>query len=305
MSIRVLIDPPKEVRPAGAIRADVAWKLYLPDSMGDIPKVWMEKEERFKYWLWTELSDRLGFLKEHEEGDHYILTPDLTAAGEDFIARTCSLWSNHVYIVRGNGSSFDLNREVENSWVPPLVNIFDPGASSETLKKIIMKDERRTHFLLSPILGSGRTNMRVYEINPGHTFARYHSHTAREELYLVLEGKGSARIAGYKIDVRRGDLIAKPTGPDIATQLLADKGEPMRVLDVEIWPHEDKQDKDLVRYPDHGELDLFGPGWEVMLPSESVMSLEDSLRNYHSGYVRKSDGSWEPRELPGYRKRER
>ena len=33
MSIMILIDPPKNVRPKGALRADVAWKLFLPDVM--------------------------------------------------------------------------------------------------------------------------------------------------------------------------------------------------------------------------------------------------------------------------------
>ena len=304
MPIKLIVDPPKDVRPEGAIRADVAWKLFMPEDMGDIPAEWKKNQESFKHWLWVELSRRLGFLHESPE-TVYILTPRLTEAGKDFLVRTCSFWSNQVFALSGKEGKFDLEQEGENLWIRPVLNVHGIPGDNPVLKKIATTHHKSFHSLLSPLLGSTRSNIREYVIPPGSTFARFHSHTAREELYMVLAGKGSARIAGHRVDISEGDLISKPLGPDIPTQLLADKGIDLRILDFEIWPDAEKNSKDLVHYPDHGELDLFGEGWNLMLPSEAIIGVEDSMKNYDTGYVRHRDGSWEPKQVEGFKKRER
>lgn len=305
MSIVILIDPPKDVRPEGAIRADVAWKLFLPDLMGDVPTEWKKDHEFFKHWLWSMLSRKLGFLYEGSEKEVSVITPEMTPAGREFILRTCSFWSNEVYAISGAGGKFDLSQKGENLWIAPVVNVLNVPGESAMLSKLATTHHQAFHSLLSPLLGSGRTNIRTYTIPVGGTFARFHSHTAREELYLVLKGKGSVRIADHKASIQEGDLVSKPTGPDIPTQLLADKGEILRILDIEVWPDAEKNSKDLVHYADHRELDLFGEGWNFMIPSDNIASEEDSMANYDAGYVRHSDGTWEPKDVPGFKKREK
>ncbi len=305
MEINLLIDPPKDVRPAGAIRADVAWKLFLPDSMGDITGAPNFELESLKRWLWGELSTRLGFLKPGLSDPVYIITPELAEPGLEFILRTCSFWSNEVYSVRKSSQGFDLGKRSENLWIAPVLNVGEVPGKSLALNASAAKSSDRFHLLLSPLLGSTRSNIRIYRIPPNETFARFHSHSAVEELYLVLNGKGSARIADHRVEIKQGDLISKPTGPDLPTQLLADKNEPMTILDIEIWPDSGKNSKDLMHYQDHGELVLTGEGWEMMLPSEALNGTQEPFANYNSGYIRHLDGSWEPKDIPGFRKREK
>lgn len=305
MSVKILIDPPKNVRPEGAIRADVAWKLFMPDTMGDIPGEWTRDSESLKRWLWNTLAKRLGFLHPAPEREIFVLTPELTTAALDFMVRTCSFWSNEIYAVQSKDGLMNIEEKGTNLWKPPVVNALDVPGNDPMLEKLATNHHGVFHSYLSPLLGSGKSNVRTYTLAPGETFARFHSHTAREELYLVLKGKGSVRIAEHVAEIKEGDLISKPTGPDIATQLLADKGTDLKILDIEIWPDAEKNSKDFVRYPDHRELDLFGEGWDLMIPSDTVMGVEDSMRNYSSGYERHSDGSWTPKDIPAAKKRKK
>lgn len=305
MSIKILINPPKSIRPEGAIRADVGWKLFMPGEMGEMPKDWTKSNESFKRWLWNALSMKLGFLKPGREDDVYILTPGLSQEAVDLMVRTCSFWSNEVYAIESKDGVMDIEDRGDNLWTPPIVNILDAPGSSPAIRRLTSEEGGFIHSFLSPVLGSGRSNARTYTIAPDNTFSRFHSHTAREELYFVLKGRGSVRIAGHKSEIKEGDLISKPTGPDIPTQLIADMGEELKILDIEIWPDPEKNSKDVIHYTDHRELDLSGEGWDLTIPSDNIMSSEDSLGNYNSGYERLADGSWKPKDLPGMKKREK
>ncbi len=282
------------------IRVDTAWDLFLPGSKGDLNADSIADVEMLKNWLWRQLGRKLGYLKRRDGTKVTVVLPEISKAGLEFIVRTCSFWSDEIYMEEKG------NRK-KNLWIAPVLNVFDIPGKSDSLSKLASWHHNAFHSLLSPILGSAKSNIRTYLIPSGMTFARFHSHTSREEFYLVLEGKGSARISDHKVSIQKGDLISKPTGPDLSTQLLADLGDDLRILDVEIWPDIDKRSKDLVHYPDHGELDLFGEGWNMMVPDEAIMSFEDSMGNYETGYVRHLDGSWDPKEIPGFpiRKKER
>ncbi len=305
MPVIIIEDPPKNMRPNGAIRADVAWKLFLPDFMGDIPPIGKGKMEPIRHWLWGELSKKHGFMRDEESTTSHILTPPLTPEGREFLIRTCSLWTNSVYVIEAKGNQVDISVTGENLWTPPVVNVNGRPPVHSAFSKLTGGEEgdRDTHF--SPLLGAGKSYVRAYNIETNGTYARFHSHTAREELYLILKGKGTIRIGAHNVSVKEGDLIAKPTGPDISTQFLADKGESMRVLDIEIWPDDERTSKDAVLYPDHEELDLFGQGWNFTVPSVTIIDALDAMSHYDTGYRRKADGSWEPKDIPGHRKREK
>ncbi len=284
--------------PDDAIRVDTAWELFLPDSNATIPDQWSKNCDSLKNWLWIELGRKAGYMRKPEERKVVVVCPKLSDEGRELVIRTCSFWSDRVF----DTNSSDPER---NAWIPPVVNINDIPGDSALLKHISENHHGAFHSLLSPILGSGRSNIRTYRIPEGGTFARFHSHTAREELYIVLNGTGSARVGGHKLIVHAGDLISKPTGPDLATQLLADQGVSLYILDVEIWPDILKNSKDVVHYADHNEVDFFGEGWDMMVPSGSFFSVSDSMSNYETGYERKTDGTWVPSDVSGFRKRVR
>lgn len=305
MAVTILIDPPKNVRPKGAIRADVGWKLYLPDDMGDIPKLGNQHLGAFRHWLWWELSTRLGYLRPESPETVYILTPPLSRAGLEFVVRTASFWTDEVHSVWPENGEYNTEYKGKNIWTAPIVNLNETHDRDSGLGKMHEEIESASHTFYSHFLGATRSFVRAYDIHSGGTYSRFHSHTAREELYVVLKGKGSARIGNHKVAIKEGDLISKPTGPDLSSQILADCGEDIRILDIEIWPDDERKSKDLIHYADHGELDFSGEGWDMISPYDTVQSAEDAMKNYETGYRRKADGSWEPREIPGYKKREK
>lgn len=305
MTIKILIDPPKNVRPDGAIRADVAWKLFLPDFMGDLPKTGMHRIRKLRHWLWGELGEKLGYMKVNAADSVYILTPELSAAGKEFLIRTCSLWDDEVVTVQGKNGEYDIGKSSENLWTAPVVNVNKPPEDGSALSYLHESLVEGSHTFFSPILGATKSFVRAYTIAEGNTYSRFHSHTVREELYLILNGNGTLRVSGHRTAVTEGDLISKPLGPDISTQFLADRGEALRVLDIEIWPDDEKRTKEVVGYPDHGELLFSGTGWDIIAPSDSLMDLEDSMKNYDAGYRRNRDGSWTPADVPGVKKREK
>ena len=121
--------------------------------------------------------------------------------------------------------------------------------------------------------------------------------------HLIIDGYATLRMNDKKKLVKRGDLISKPIGPDLTSQIIADQGNPVRILDIEVHPYPDPRTKEVVHHHDHGEILLHGHGWSAIIPDSTVMSLEDFDKNYERGYFRNKDGSWEPKDIPGYRKR--
>lgn len=305
MRVKIVVDPPKDVRPEGAIRCDVAWKLYLPESMGDLPDDDSTRLIKFNNWLWWELSSRLGYLKPNKPEDVWLLTPPLTDSAAAYLVRICSIWSGEVYVIEGTDGRMDLNRPGPNMWNPPIANVLQKEVKDPSFSKFVSEGDGHMNRFITPLLGSTKAFVRIYEIPPDGTYARMHSHTAREEMYLVLKGRGTVRYGYGSREISEGDLISKPLGPDVSTQLLADKGVQLRILDIEIWQDVTRMSKDLVHYPDHGELDLFGPGWNLMIPDRNIFPIDDAMNNYGTGYERNADGSWVPKDVPGLSRRNR
>src|SRR5882724_3921264 len=80
--------------------------------------------------------------------------------------------------------------------------------------------------LATPTRGSTDTSVWKVEILPG-TPATPHSLT-REEVFVVLEGTASVRIAGNASQAQAGDAIVVPAGADF--ELANAGGEPLRLL---------------------------------------------------------------------------
>lgn len=303
MKIVILTDPDKKIRPSNSVRADVAWKLFMPDSMGDIPREGRKTILNFTNWLWTELGDRLGTMNKKAESVVYMLTPDLSGAARELLLRVSSMWADEVHIINGPEKDADLEKIGENLWTKPVLNVISDSDSAlaETMTQENHND--KTVFLM-PSLGSNKAFMRTYSIKPGSTYARLHSHSAVEEHYLVLKGRGSLRYGSHKVGLEEGDLVSKPIGPDNYSQFIADEGEEMKVLDIEVWPDNLHRTKDIVLYPDHKEILMRGEGWYSIVQEDSLLSPDDFGRNYDAGYERNPDGSWSPKNIPGFKTRE-
>ncbi|TMI46929.1 cupin domain-containing protein [Candidatus Bathyarchaeota archaeon] len=167
---------------------------------------------------------------------------------------------------------------------------------------MVRKDDQGYQRFFMPLLGPGRAFFRVEVISNGESAARYHSHSEVDEYYLILDGSGTLRYNDRDVVVKRGDLIAKPTGPDATSQLIADRGEPLRILDMEIWHDRPYSSKDLILNPDFNEIIMRGPGWGGLFPNEALVSSEDFRKHYDEGYRRMKDGGWIPSKTRGHKK---
>ncbi len=254
-------------------------------------------------WLWGELSRKSGFLRVEKIKNIIVAAPKLTPSGKGFLLRILSYWDTDIYLSEDTKTNDLLKPHGKNLWVAPLSNLLDKRKKDDIENSLKDMDiDAPVSYYLFPLSGYAHASMRTYILEEGQTYSRFHSHTAREEHYIVLSGKGKARIADKYRDVIEGDIIFKPTGPDISTQLIGGKGG-MKILDIEIWNSPSRNDKDVISYPDHKELYFTGPGWFDTISFDSLMDASDSIDNYGRAYIRKSDGSWEPANFPGFSKR--
>jgi uncharacterized cupin superfamily protein len=98
-------------------------------------------------------------------------------------------------------------------------------------------------------LDSQMLGFNVTMLAPGKRAFPYHAHRGNEEMFFILEGEGSVRIAGETHKIRKGDFISLPPGKDSAHQIINDSQAPLRYLAVStlITP-------ELVEYPDSGKI---------------------------------------------------
>jgi uncharacterized cupin superfamily protein len=126
-----------------------------------------------------------------------------------------------------------------------MPSIFDPEFNA---------DQDRPGFTyrrakLAQQAGAEQLGASLYEIPPGQATFPYHSHTANEELLIVLDGRPSLRTPGGWSELEKGDVVAFRVGDEGAHQVANRSGEPARVLllSTMVAP-------EVNLYPDSGKL---------------------------------------------------
>lgn len=104
-------------------------------------------------------------------------------------------------------------------------------------------------------LDSKKLGFNVTVIPPGKRAFPHHAHRGNEEMFFILEGKGSIRIADGKHRIRKGDFVSLPPGRDSAHQIINDSTAPLRYLAVSTM-----ELPEVVEYPDSGKLGVIA-GW--------------------------------------------
>ena len=103
-------------------------------------------------------------------------------------------------------------------------------------------------------------------LEPGMRGCPYHTHHAQEEMFVILEGEGSLRVAGEMLPVRSGDVVFIPAGPDYPHQFINTSAAPMKYLSIST------QDRpEICEYPDSGKYSVSDR------PFRAVQRLEASL----------------------------
>jgi uncharacterized cupin superfamily protein len=289
--MKIILD--EEIK-EGAIRADRAWEFFIGSKFS------LENDlglHRFANWLWDELGREAGSLNKSSKGEVTVTLAPLEKDALDFLTRLVSFWADEVRVKKGGTIS-------ENLWRKPVVNVYDDAREGAERTLTSPFDGAGSHELnLMPLLGPSRGFFSVQVIEKGGVSARLHSHSTVDEFYLILKGRGTLRYNGMEVEVKRGDLIGKPTGPDATSHLIADRGEKLRILDMEVWPQRFQGfSKDLVLYSDFNEIMMRGPGWDAIIPLEALMPTEDLEGHFGEGYKRTKDGGWVPSKLRGHKK---
>ncbi|HSX58744.1 MAG TPA: cupin domain-containing protein [Tahibacter sp.] len=86
-------------------------------------------------------------------------------------------------------------------------------------------------------------------VAPGKRVCPYHLHHAQEEMFVILEGSGTLRVAGELLPLKAGDVVFIPPGPDYPHQILNTSDAPLKYLAISTT-----DDPEICEYPDSGKF---------------------------------------------------
>lgn len=89
-------------------------------------------------------------------------------------------------------------------------------------------------------------------VPPGKRSCPYHFHYAQEEMFVILEGEGTLRVAGEMIPIRAGDVIDIPPGPEYPHQIINTSNAPLKYLSIST-----QELPEVCEYPDSGKYVAF------------------------------------------------
>ena len=92
----------------------------------------------------------------------------------------------------------------------------------------------------------------LYELQPGEKTFPYHYEYGAEEWLLCVAGRPTLRVPDGEHELRPGDIVCFPEGPEGAHQVRNDTDEPIRVLIAST-----KQLPDAAVYPDSGKIGIW------------------------------------------------
>ena len=88
----------------------------------------------------------------------------------------------------------------------------------------------------------------VDTVAPGMRSCPYHFHHAQEEMFIVVEGSGTLRVAGETLPLRAGDVAFIPAGPAYPHQIINTSDAPLKYLSIST-----RESPEVCEYPDSGK----------------------------------------------------
>ncbi len=85
-------------------------------------------------------------------------------------------------------------------------------------------------------------------LEPGKTGCPYHLHHAQEEMFIVVEGSGTLRVAGEMLPLKAGDVVFIPAGPEYPHQIINSSDAPLKYLSISTM-----EQPEICEYPDSGK----------------------------------------------------
>ncbi|MEO8135649.1 MAG: cupin domain-containing protein [Betaproteobacteria bacterium] len=102
---------------------------------------------------------------------------------------------------------------------------------------------------LAPGTAARKLGASVDIVPPGKRSCPYHMHYAQEEMFVILEGTGTLRVAGEMLPLSTGDIIFIPPGPEYPHQIINTSDAPLKYLSIST-----RETPEIVEYPDSGKF---------------------------------------------------
>ena len=107
----------------------------------------------------------------------------------------------------------------------------------------------------------------VDTVAPGKQSCPYHFHHAQEEMFIILEGQGTLRVADELLSIKAGDVIFIPPGPEYPHHILNSSDAELKYLSIST-----QERPEICEYPDSGKI-----GASPMRDSWLIQRAENSL----------------------------
>lgn len=121
-----------------------------------------------------------------------------------------------------------------------------------------------------------------FEVAPGRTAFPHHFHTGIEEGIYILNGTATMRLGKDTVELRSGDYIAFPQGPDYAHSMTNSGKEPLQYL-----AFSNKNNVDVVGYPDSKKIAVMAVSdpsqWPPQNPWVRTIIKEQPSVDYYEG----------------------
>ncbi|MFO1414830.1 MAG: cupin domain-containing protein [Burkholderiales bacterium] len=101
---------------------------------------------------------------------------------------------------------------------------------------------------MAPGTAARKLGATIDVLAPGKRGCPYHFHHAQEEMFVVLEGRGTLRVAGEMLPLVAGDVVFVPPGPEYPHQIVNTSDAPLKYLSIST-----KDTPEIVEYPDSGK----------------------------------------------------
>ncbi len=110
-------------------------------------------------------------------------------------------------------------------------------------------------------IGGENVQGNLIVVPPGVTAAPYHWEASIEEWLLVLAGTPTVRTPEGEQELRRGDVVCFPAGPEGAHQVINRAEEEARIVLLS-----DFMRPEVIVYPDSGKVMITARGVDTILP---------------------------------------
>ncbi|KHD36132.1 mannose-6-phosphate isomerase [Clostridium acetobutylicum] len=123
--------------------------------------------------------------------------------------------------------------------------------------------------LIGDAVGTEKFYINIDYVKPGGESVKYHSHSSKEEFFMIIDGEGILRVNGREVKVREGDVISFPAGKSTAHQFINSGEVILKILDVGT-----REEDDVITYPDENVV--------YIKDKKLVFNINDSIKGWKS-----------------------